>query len=148
MKRFLPIVFTIFLALNNLSLFGENPNNWTTYFENNEVKIEYLYQNCDYTEQFDSEYVIIKATNLTDKSITIEWKEELWYDEKCINCNQDSPEYITTLTLPANSTLQGECNKWSKLKLFSKFTEKLENMPGIDKISALTKFELKNIKTK
>jgi hypothetical protein len=42
--------------------------------------------------------------------------------------------------------LEGNCSENNALRVFSKFTEKLEDMPGIDKITTLTKFELENLK--
>ena len=47
----------------------------------------------------------------------------------------------------SNETVIGNCYDQNALRIFSKFSEKSENMPGIDKIVELTKFKLKNIIT-
>jgi hypothetical protein len=51
--------------------------------------IEYQYQNCEY-ERFDEEKILLKITNKIDKDIFLSWNEELWYDQKCINCNLEN----------------------------------------------------------
>ena len=50
--------------------------------------------------------------------------------------------------IDADQSLVGQCNFHSNLKIFSNFSEKLEDMPGVNKIVRLTKFELKNITIK
>ena len=41
--------------------------------------------------------------------------------------------------------LAGDCDIQDNLRIFSKFSDKIEDMPGIKKIVELTKFKLKNI---
>ena len=141
MKRILPAILIAF----TLTSFAQNPTEWEIYFENDTVKIEYTYQNCEYTEQFNSEYVVFKITNTTNQNITIDWQEQLWYDENCTNCELDSTEFRKEIKMSANHTISGDCKTSNNLRIFSKFTEKLEDMPGVNKIVALSKFELKNL---
>ena len=145
MSKILPAIFIAFLSLCSTNSMGENPEEWLTYFENDTVKIEFTYQNCEYTEQFNSEFVIFKISNLTNTLLTLEWEEQLWYDENCINCETDNNESRKQITIPANSTLEGRCNENNSLRIFSKFTLDLDKMPGVNKINALTKFELTNL---
>jgi len=137
-----------FITLLSTTLSASNPADWETYFENDSIKIEFAYQNCEYIEQFNSEYVIFKITNYTNKNLTIKWEYQLWYDENCVNCETNNPENRRQITILASSSSEGECNINNNLRIFSKFTEKLEYMPGINKINALTKFELTNLKIK
>jgi hypothetical protein len=148
MKRFFYPITLAFITLLSTTLSASNPADWETYFENDSIKIEFAYQNCEYIEQFNSEFVIFKTTNYTNQILTIEWEEQLWYDENCVNCETNNPENRRQITILASSSSEGECNINNNLRIFSKFTEKLEYMPGINKINALTKFELTNLKIK
>ena len=148
MKRFLPAITIAFITLISTTLSASNSADWETYFENDTVKIEFTYQNCEYTEQFNSEFVIFKISNHTNQNLTIQWEAQLWYDENCINCETDNNESRKQITIPATTTLEGKCNENNSLRIFSKFTLDLDKMPGVNKINALTKFELTNLKIK
>ena len=63
MKRFFYTITLAFITLLSTTLSGSNPVDWETYFENDSIKIEFAYQNCEYIEQFNSEFVIFKTTN-------------------------------------------------------------------------------------
>ena len=58
----------------------DNSTDWLIYLENEEVTIKYKKTDCNFSEQFDQEYIVFKITNHLDKSITINWRQELWYD--------------------------------------------------------------------
>ena len=148
MSKFLPAIFIAFITLISTTLSATNPADWETYFENDTVKIEYSYQNCEYLEQFNTEYLILRITNNTTQEITIEWQEQLWYNENCTNCETNNEESRKQVTISAISATEGKCNMNNYLRIFSKFTETLEDMPGVYKINALTKFELTNLKIK
>ena len=148
MKRFFYPLTLAFITLISTTLSASNPADWETYFENDSIKIEFAYQNCEYIEQFNSEYVIFKITNYTNKNLTIQWEDQLWYDENCINCETNNAENRRQIIILATTSSEGKCNINNDLRIFSKFTSKLEDMPGINKINALTKFELTNLKIK
>lgn len=139
---FLLLITTLFLSF---AVKSENPNNWITYFDDTSLIIEYQYQNCEY-DRFDEEKIILKITNKADKDILISWKEELWYDQECLNCNLDNEnEIYKSIAIKANQIKNGNCERNNPLTIFSKFSEKLIDMPGVSKIVELTKFELKKI---
>ena len=148
MKRFFYVTTLAFITLISTTLSASNPADWETYFENDSIKIEFTYQNCEYIEQFNSEYVIFKITNHTNNNLTIQWEDQLWYDENCINCETNNSENRRQIIILATTSSEGKCNINNDLRIFSKFTSKLEDMPGINKINALTKFELTNLKIK
>ena len=130
----------------NISTYAESPNNWTKYYSDNDVKIEYQYMNCEYSDRFNQEFVILKMTNLTNKNFSISWVNESWYDKKCINCSENrTDEASNKVLIPANQVLVGDCDIQDNLRIFSKFSDRIEDMPGIKKIVKLTKFKLKNI---
>jgi len=148
MKRFFYLTTLAFITLISTTLSASNPADWETYFENDSIKIEFTYQNCEYIEQFNSEYVIFRITNHTNNNLTIQWEGQLWYDENCINCETNNSENRRQIIILATTSSEGKCNINNDLRIFSKFTSKLEDMPGINKINALTKFELTNLKIK
>lgn len=140
------IVLTNIFVSQALTIPGQSV--WETYFEDEKIKIEYKLLNCEYTDFFNQEFVILQITNKSNNKISVEWQEQYWYDNICNNCEQESNEFRKKTIVNANETVIGQCNFHSNLKIFSKFTEKLEDMPGVEKIVVLTKFELKNITTK
>jgi len=124
---------------------GMNKNNWEIYYEDTKVKISYQKQDCDLNNQLDQEFVFLKIENLSSQSVRLQWDKKIWFDESCINCEQDSPEFRKVISIESGGILEGNCKEHNALRIFSKFTEKLEDMPGVDKIVKLTKFELKNL---
>ena len=145
MKKRFKLIAIAFISLISTSLFGSNTDNWETYYENDSIKIEFIYLNCQYIEQFNSEFVILRISNYTDNNLNIGWGNQLWYDENCINCETKSEENRKQISISPNSRSEGKCNINNNLRLFSKFTEKIEDMPGVKKINILTNFELTNI---
>jgi hypothetical protein len=141
MKRISLLTFIICSTI----LSAQNTNELTSYFENDKIKIEYKYQDCVHIGGFDSEYVLFKITNKTDNEINISWKEQVWYNEICSNCEHESPESRKKIIVLSNTIYSTDCNNLKNISIFSKFTEKLENMPGVNTIIPLTKFELNNL---
>ena len=121
-------------------------NNWEVYYENTQVKISFCQLQCDFDEQFDQEIVVFKIENFSAQAMTVQWDSKIWYDESCINCEQDSPEFRKEIRVESKKIIEGNCSEHNALRIFSKFTENLEDMPGVDKIVKLTKFELENLK--
>ncbi|MAJ13046.1 MAG: hypothetical protein CMD09_03455 [Flavobacteriales bacterium] len=139
----LVILVTLIFSINT---HAESPNNWTNYYSDNDVKIEYQYVNCEYSDRFNQEFVILKITNLTSSDLLVKWVNESWYDKKCINCSDNrTDEASNKVLIPANQVLVGDCNIQDNLRIFSKFSDRIEDMPGIKKIVELTKFKLKDI---
>ena len=138
----------ITLVLSSFLATANSGNNWEVYYEDSQVKISFRHVQCDFEEQFDHEKVVFKIENLSPLSITVQWDTKIWYDNSCRNCEQDSPEFRKVIRVEKGEILYGECGDNNALQLFSKFTEKLEDMPGVNKITALTKFELENLTIK
>ena len=147
--------FLLLFLCTSTFLFAQDPNDqWVTYLENEKIKIEYQYVDCNYKEQnlansggFNTEYVMLKLTNIYSSKIYIDWGLELWYDNVCYTCEQEGSENrIIPIQLNVNEILTGGCiTNNSNLRIFSKFTEELEAMPGVSKIVELTKFKINNI---
>ncbi len=136
----------IFLLLFVLSsAYALDKDKWEIYHIDTDVKISFRYQNCEFLEQFNHEIIVFKIENLSNKSISVQWDTKIWYDNSCINCEQDSPEFRKNISIGAGKILESKCGEYDSFQLFSKFTDKLEDMPGVNKITMLTKFELKNL---
>ena len=133
------------LLLSSFLATANGENNWEVYYENTQVKISFCKIQCIFDEQFDQEMVVFKIENFSAQAITVQWDSKIWYDNSCINCEQDSPEFRKVTRVEKGKTLEGNCSENNALRIFSKFTEKLEDMPGVDKIVKLTKFELENL---
>ena len=87
---------------------------------------------------------------IIDKNLMIAWSRywnlELWYDNICYTNESEGEENrIQSILLNTNEVLEGNCLQNSNLRIFAKFIQELETMPGLNKITELTKFELKNI---
>ena len=139
-------LYLAILLLFNTNLRAESPSNWTDLYADNDIKIEYKYTNCEYDDRYNQEFVILQIINLTNKNLTVSWNNQSWYDNKCVNCDEDrTDESYTEVMIDANQILTGDCSTQNNLRIFSKFSDSLENMPGIKKIVELTKFKLQNI---
>ena len=142
-------LFILFLlTISNICFAVEDKYSKKNYYSDNEIEISYQYKNCEYLEQFNKEFVILEIVNKTSKEIQLSWKELLWYDNNCINCEQEEDEFRKEIVLKGKETLIGDCNSYNNLRIFSKLTEKLENMPGVRKesLQKMTGFEIKNIR--
>ena len=148
MKRLTKIFLIIILLSSSILGAAEAGNNWEIYYENTQLKISFHTIECNFDNQFDQELVVFKIENLTSNTLLVQWDSKLWYDESCINCEQDSPEFRKEIRIESKKTLEGNCSTHNALRIFSKFTENLKDMPGVDKITTLTKFEFKNINIK
>ena len=143
-KNFL--IITIFLS----SILGTSKagNNWEVYYEDTQLKISFCQIQCDLDNQFNQEFVVLKIENLTSNTLLVQWDSKIWFDESCINCEQDSPEFRKEIRVESKKIMEGNCSEHNTLRIFSRFTDNLEDMPGVDKIIKLTKFELKNLTIK
>lgn len=136
------------LAINDLDKNIES--DWQNYFSNDSIELNYKYIECKYGNAFDQQYIVFQIINKLDIDISVVFIEKLWYDDICINCEHYKDEHRKIIVLNAKEEKTGECDKNNSLKIFSKFTNKIEDMPiiGVKKISSLTKFELENITIK
>ena len=140
------LIITIFLS----SILGtaKAGNNWEVYYEDTQLKISFCQIQCDLDNQFNQEFVVLKIENLTSNTLLVQWDSKIWFDESCINCEQDSPEFRKEIRVESKKIMEGNCSEHNALRIFSRFTDNLEDMPGVDKIIKLTKFELKNLTIK
>tara|TARA_E500000331_G_C17270715_1_gene719138 strand:+ start:7317 stop:7769 length:453 start_codon:yes stop_codon:yes gene_type:complete len=146
MNKLTNFLLIISFCFSSFFAFASSGNNWDMYYEDAKVKISYQKKECNFENHFNQEFVLIKIENLTSNTILLKWDNKIWYDESCINCEQDNAEFRKEIRVERNQTIKGNCSEHNALRIFSKFTDKLENMPGVNKIVKLTNFELKNLK--
>lgn len=99
------------------------PVEWATFFENEFVRIDYKYANCDQvSEGIHKEEVYLQFTNKTDQVLSLKWALELHYGKKCFNCDGTNDEMKFAIDLSPNETIAGACSGKSipQLTIFSK----------------------------
>ena len=138
MKRIISFFTLVIFSFFMLSHTHE-PNNWTDYHNSEQLQISYKSFQCiDEINGTDHNYILLRFENKTNEKISVSYKQELWYDNICANCESNSVEHIKTIVLLPNEVIEGDCLSNSNYKIF-------QNMPsGLTKRS-LTKFELKDI---
>ena len=144
MKDLKKIFFSTILSLLFLSCYSND--DWKTIIEKPEVKVESKNFICDYTNAYDQEFIFLRITNLTKQDAVISYTLKLWYDDKCISCENEETEFRKTFKLKPYQRIESDCHQNSKQsKIFVKFSMPLEKMPGVNKIVKLTKYEITNL---
>lgn len=112
------------IQTDTINLLNNHSTAWRTYFENDQVLIEYKTTDCDPAMGYDFEQVILRFANKTTTKIDLDWHIHLYYDKKCLTCNYPM-EYARSIRLGANESIEGNCNRETidELKLFSKFND-------------------------
>jgi hypothetical protein len=140
MKKFIYITTLAFITLISTTLSASNPTDWETYFENDSIKIEFAYQNCEFSSTAKQEVVAFRFTNLINQTISLSYKIEMWNNDQCLNCNKETKEHQKTLTLSNNEIITTNCNgEWKNLVIFSAF---ITNDNEEKRYESITKFEL------
>ena len=67
-KKLTPILIALCYLFNS-NVIGSNSTTWELYFENDTVKIEYTYKNCDFSSTSSQEIIILKFTNLSEETV-------------------------------------------------------------------------------
>ncbi len=126
----------IMLLMTGISAFAQD--NWTNYYNSAEVKVNYKHIEChDDANDIHKKLVVFQFVNLTGNAITVNFSKQLWYDGKCISCDDTSESWFS-VRLAANETQEGNCSQRNKAFYA---LDKLLNV----KSKSLTKFELTGI---
>lgn len=142
MKNILIIVCVTISSLCTNSLFASNLTDWQTYFENDTIKIEFNYLACDFSSTASQEIIVLRFTNLINKTITINYNTEIWHNDKKVSNEQNLDEFRKEIKLINNQVITIDCeNKWKEYTIFSGFIHN----ETYEKYISLTKFELTNI---
>jgi len=116
-------VVTAQITTDYISTSSLNTFSWTTYAENEEIKVEVKRSDCYVNSGLDKQYFLIRITNKTQFSISVNWEMELFYNDDCKTCGIE--EYLWQIDLVPNGTAVGDCQVGSenKLRMFSKFID-------------------------
>ena len=138
----------LLITISSLVVFNFNAQSadWNLYRSVDGVELFTMKINCKPQKGgFDRDLILIKVVNTNSVIKSISWREQLWYNNKCVTCNSNSPEYIREFNVLANSQLIGECEGFDHpyLALFVQFTDKDYQSQNIQ---VLTKFELQDLK--
>jgi hypothetical protein len=129
-------------STNLIAVPEESSTDWQVYYSNNQITIDYKFENCDPEMGYDQQQVILKVTNHTDSKLEISWHALLYFNDKCRTCDYED-EYTFYVGLAPNETKSGSCSVYSQdfqLKIFSKFTD-----ANATNEKVLSSFDLSNI---
>jgi len=136
-------LFCGFLLFSN-TLFSQN-NSWEETYSDNNIKIEFSNQICDFSSTASQELLVFRFTNLTNDNLTLDYTTKLWNNSSEVNTELNTDEFRKTIRLEAHETLSSSCEN-NDMKQFTIFSSFIHNTTG-EKYVTLTKFELTNITT-
>lgn len=122
MKLFIINLFII----SFFSVIAQDVNtNWIITQSNNKFEISAKKLNCvDASKGISKEYLFLKISNKTNKTITLDYKIEKWYDGVCSNCTANAENSPISISLSAKETTSGTCEDYRNrdLAVFSRMT--------------------------
>jgi hypothetical protein len=125
-------------------LFSSFVNQSSEVFTNNKLSIKASEVGCnDIKNGTNKEYVFLTFQNKTANTIKVSFLTEVYYDNTCYSCNNET-EFTQTIELKPNEIISGDCtNKSVSNSIFSKMLDGVSN-------SRLTSYAIKDvvIKTK
>ena len=142
MKKKLNILF-LFTLISFFYISASSHKDWKTYLENENIKIEYTYEICDFSSTASQELVVFRFTNLKSQKIQVSYDVKIWNDS-CLNCEQDSEEFRKNIYLKENEIFYSDGCK-AETKDYNIFSGFVHN-ESFEKYTSLTKFELKNLR--
>lgn len=88
---------------------SDNASSWEPLHSSNEVTISGRLDECVMTKgQLPVTYAFLQISNTSSESRTVTFSFGLQYVEGCSSCGENS-EFVTEITIPANSTIEGNC---------------------------------------
>ena len=129
------LFFLLFTAGSTFSQFEDvnlkMDGNWHSLKSEDGINVSYKFQVC---EQFDRQVAkyLLKVTNTNLETKHVRFSTETYLNGDCTNCNRiDDQEYLTSIFLDENSTVEGVCGQNKKqLELFSHFIIHVPGMSG------------------
>lgn len=113
-------------------------NDWTTFYNDYVVAIEYRYDDCHRPQDgVHKQNIHLKLTNFTNSSVVVSYQKSTSYNNK--PAAAPSAENTFTVTLKPGEVLEGSCGlKDKRLSIFVKMLDGTSQ-------SVLTQFDLVNI---
>jgi hypothetical protein len=109
--------FTFLFLLISSGLLAQD---WEVVAEDIDYKIEEGHIICKSTQGFDYDYRVLKYTNLANQELELAFNFERWYNEDfCEACGEGDHNTMRSITIPANSSIEGSCGSSADyLKIF------------------------------
>lgn len=125
-----------------LTVNGSKHFTWTEYVNEQGIRIDYTFSNCDPSMGYDTESVLIRVENTTSSDVNLDWLMHMYYNGECKTCDYPD-EYHYELTVPAGQTIEGSCDIYGdyRLKMLSRFIQE-----GYENSTELTGFQLSELK--
>lgn len=140
MKTYFSVLLTFACSFLSTVSFSQNAQIEGVQFSNETITISTKKTDCISTKNGTAkQYLNITIENKSSDDVQVSFGKELWYDGKCINCNNISTEHQVTVKLSGGSSTSGNCESGKDLKVFVKMLE-LKN------VRQLTDFEFVDIK--
>lgn len=140
MKYFFKLFFFTLFTSSALIVSANNNEDAGVYYQDEQLLIEYQKEVCELSEISNVNiYYYLTFTNLTDRTLTVNFHKTLWYNGRCANCNA-ADEDMYSLELAAGESISGECviTPNNALQVF-------HSMIKPENPSVLTKFELRSL---
>jgi len=99
---------------------------WEKYTKSKGVLIEYCFKEDHPKRGYNSEFLILKITNLTNTNKIVSWDFSSEYENgKCLNCNSKNPELHFESEILKKSSIAGNIHSYYKgpLVIFHHFKD-------------------------
>ena len=118
------------------SVFSQDANSWSTYFENGQLRISVKKSDCDYPEKgINNRYLFLKLENLTDNAVSVSYDLNRSYNGKEITPDRNGFEF----NIPANGLIEATCDHLTNgLHIYVKIL-------SVEAKSSLTGFEVSDL---
>lgn len=129
-------LFTVALIAAFHSTFAQQATDWSTYYENDQVRISIKNSDCDYPEKgVHNRYLFLKLENLTTNTVAVSYNLNRSYNGKELSADKSNFEF----NVNAQSAISAKCADLKDgLHLFS-------SMLNVEATSKLSGFELANL---
>lgn len=126
-------LFAVVLIATFHSAFSQEANSWSTYYENDQIRISVQNSDCNYPEKgINNRYLFLKLENLTDNTVSVSYDLNRSYNGKEITPDKNG----FLFNVDAQSSIYADCsNLKDGLHLFS-------SMLNVEAKSKLSGFEL------
>ncbi len=101
-------ILTFLMVILGLQLSAQK---YETIVEDTDYKIEKTEMVCKSGQGYEYVYEMTKFSNLTSDEITLDFDYTYYYSDVCQNCENTDHGTHRTLVLPANSVIEGSCER-------------------------------------
>ena len=100
---------------------------WQEFYKSDDFRLSYKYADCsDALNDIYHDHILIKAENLTNKQLLVDWNYLLYYDDECISCNIEDDEYMFRIIFEPFQVFEPDClslllPEQNRLRIFRSF---------------------------